>query len=989
MTNPLKNKKAQKGFLYTSVFALSVGMTFWITNCVTKPSSNKVNNLPIQTGTTETPGDKLLNSIFNYEAMSFDADINILLEDNTMLKFNLDGQAQIKELEDIKLVADVDANLDGTKFNGKLGYFGDTLSFSLEDVCYFKLETKALTDFITMVPTYGVTFEVPDSLSNLSLDDLTSAIAAIAPEDKKTTPQGNYYYNLAFGEGEQAINVMVLTDTNDFFKGIRIDTFYYQGTKFSINAVVDELSAFGGVNPLTYDTEGKYQDFSPAFTLFDVFYDLTKKEQLGLKADIVLENKNKETELFEETLNATFNVNMNVPEETYGINTIINENARTHTANFAYLEKTIYAQYHNVAVSIGTQTISDLVTYVIRTIGEDTISNSLKDMMAKSGDLDIAGVSNSIKNMLKNVSVSSNNLNVTIDLTEFGLENCTPITLGVDFSNETINRIYIERSQIQDIAFSIEVTFVDYVAPVINKDAYVSLEPALVGIQAIVDLLDNNRFRLEIDADMVNDDPAKGNITIDGGVQFALDPNRNDTSNEGFGYGQLTIVDGSGYNHKIEADMKSVEEILLSYNDTLNAKFNIQTLKDMFVVIKDVVQNPDDHFLELFGELLEKFQNSPLSLALAGDYGLLFDYDIVSNLQIASDGISFDINFAIFGMEDVSAHVSMTYEMIENEDGTYSYIFHNLGISDVHVAGMTISANITLKEFDDSLESTRLDPSEEYLDFSDIKVLLELGINTSKFNYYHFTANVNATLTAIGINLKDIAVPMDIKIRNNHGKVQVAVEIDVPIIKLLGIAVNGAPSGYYSPSDRHVSLYYTSEENYFYINRTEKVKTALIFGSTKTYQLRERLTTDYFLDNILDILMGDVFGFGDTIMNLIDTSASGESDNQINYEKILTDFQYNKHDHYFEFGIDVNELANTTVFTATTLKVYTDSNDTQLTGISVTTGISVGLKINLSLNLTLANASIELTDANVLTKLESHISTYSGDALNTKIVTTY
>lgn len=992
MFNPVKNKKVQKGLLYTGVFALSLGVTFWIANCTRKPTNNNVvNNIPTPHVGEDTPGDKLLNSIFNYEAMNFDADISILMENNTKLDFDLVGQAQIKDLDNIKLSADLSANLDGALVDGQFGYFGDTLSFSIENKCYFKLKTDDLMDFIAMVPTYGVTLEVPSSLSNLSLDDLTDSIANIKEEDKKTTPTGDYYYNLGFGEGEEAINVMVLTDTNDFFKGIRVETFYYQGNKFSINAVVQEVNQFTRVNPLDYDTTNKYQDFSPMFNLFDAFYALTKKEQLGIQADISLETRDETTQLYSEMLNANFSMNMDVAQSIYDINATVNENSRTHMAKFAFAEQTIYAKFHNVAISIGTETISDLITYVIRQIDQDTISGLFGKLTEGAGDFDIGGLSTTLKNMIKNISVSSGSFSLTIDLTEFGLDDCSDVTLGVEFSENKVDRIYVNRSEIKGFAFALDIRFVDFIAPTINKDEYTSLEPALIAVQSIMDLLDENKFRLELDALVDNEDPSKGDISISGGVQFGLDPDRTETSNKGFGYGELTIIDGDNYHHNIKANMESVEEIYLSYNDTMNVEFNIQTLKDMFGVIMDLVQDPDEHFMELFGELLEKLNNSPLSLALAGDYGLLLNYDIISNLQIGVGGLSFDISFAIFGMDNMSAHIAITYEMVEHTDGTYSYLFHTFSISNLNVEGMNISATVELKEFDESLASSRLDPSKEYMDFSDIKVLLELGINTSKFNYYHFNTTVNATLTAIGIDLKDIQIPMDIKIRNNHGKVQLAAEIDMPIVKLLLVPVNGAPDGYYSASNRKVSFYYDSDENHFYIHRTETVKTALIFGKTVTYDLCERLTVDYFLDNILNIIMADMLGFGDTIMSVIDmsTSSSSSSSNQIHYEKILTDFQYNKHDHYFEFGLDVNELANTTVFTATTLKVHTDNSDTQLTGLSAVTGISVGLKIDLKLNLSLADASIELNDSNRLSKMESHIASHSGDTLNTKIVTTY
>ena len=996
MFNPLKSKRFKKASLYTGVFALSLGATFWIARCVNRPTSNKTlnNNLPIA-NQTETPGDKLLNSIFNYEAMNFDADIDILMEDNTRLQFNLVGQAQIKDLEDVKLLADMSANLDGVNFNGQFGYFGDTLTFALEDTCYFKLKTDDLMSFVDMVPTYGVTLEIPDSLATLSVDDLTNAIAEIAPEDKKTTPSGDYYYSLSFGQGEEAINVMVLTDLNDFFKGIRVETFYYQGTKFSINAVVDEVGAFTKVNPLLNDTEGKYQDFAPVFTLFDCFYSLTKEKQLGIETNLSLEKKDEATSLYENVLDASILMNMDMEQEVYTIDASIDENGRNHIANFALLEKIFYAKYHNVAVKIDSVTVANLIEYAMQNISSETLNGLMEKVNDSASDLDIGELSSKIKNMLKSINVGSGNFNMTIDLAELGLEDCTPITLGVDFSDSSIDRIYVNRSEIKGFAFSLEITFKDYTAPTVVKDEYQDVEPLLIAVQSVLDLLDDTQFRLEVDALIDNADATKGDVTISGGVQFEVDPERSDENhvNTGYGYGELNIVDPDGYHHNIKADMKSVEEILFSYNDTLNGKFNIQTLKDLFELVKDLVDTKDEHFMELFGELLEKFSNSPLALALAGDYGLLLNYDIISNLQISDTGISFDISFAIFGMDDAKPHIELTYSRTDNPDGTITCLLDSFRINDLTIGDQTISAEIRLREFNASLESTRLDPYQEYLDFSDIKVLLELGINTSRFNYYHFSVVADLTLTAIGLDLKNVEVPIDVKIRNNHGKVQVAAEIEVPIVKMLLslVTLNGAPDGYTNSSDRHVSFYYTSEDNAFYIHRTENThKRTGIFSTTSgTYDLSEKLTGQYLLDNILNILLGDVMGFSDTVLSLIDLTSSSSGSEQIEHEKILEDFRYNKTDNYFEFAINVNELASTTVFTSTTLKVYADPATNQLTGVKAATTISVGLKINLKLDLSLLDANTELNESNRLTALESYVEAHIGDTENIQYVNFY
>ena len=273
---------------------------------------------------------------------------------------------------------------------------------------------------------------------------------------------------------------------------------------------------------------------------------------------------------------------------------------------------------------------------------------------------------------------------------------------------------------------------------------------------------------------------------------------------------------------------------------------------------------------------------------------------------------------------------------------------------------------------------------------TNIKVLLELGINTSKFNYYHFTTTVNAKIeTALaGLDLINLDIPMDIKIRNDHGNVQVAVEMDIPIVKVLLISVNPGP--YYSAENRHVSLYY--QNGYFYIHRTESVREKFYSLSRKTYELKEVLGMDYFMDNILTVLLSDVIGLGDTLMNAVNSSnlSSGES-SQIKYEDILQDFQYNKKDHYFEFDVDMNAVANTNgLFTSTKLKVLTDNTDTTLEGLEAHLGISIGIKINADLTLNFEDdRSIALTEENRLIALEQFVSDNYLTQRNTKIERVY
>lgn len=995
--NLLKNKALRKGALYTTVFGISLAATFLIAKNVSKPTSTKrvenQNTTPVNVETK--PGERLLNSLLNYKALDFNADINIKLEDNTVIDLGLNGQGKINDIENIELLADLSANLDGARIDGQLGYFGDELVFSVDGICDFRLETEEITSFINMIPKYGISIDLPESLSTLSVDSIMDAINAIEDEDKKTTPQGNYYYNISFGNNEaeedKAFNVMVLTDENDSFKGLRIDTFYFKGTKFSLSASLNEIGEdqYKVVNPLNNpETAAKYQNFAPVFTLVDCFYDLVKQDEIGADITLKLENKNQETSEYEERMVANLGLDMDIKNKVFNIGANINENERNHNLNFAYLNQTIYADFHEVKVSLTAQTISGLIQYALKTISSETIQGLMDKLTASTENLDLAGITQKVENMLKKVNVNDGNLNVELDLSEFGFDYVTPVVLGVDFNNNGVTRIYIEETKINNYGFSLDINFRSYVAPIIEVNEYQEITEALPILLGVVKLFDQTKFRLALDARIHDTADATANdVTIDAGVQFELDPNRNSETNKGYGYGELNIVDKKNYTHNIKADMKSVEEILFSYNDTLNGKFNIQTMKDLVDVIMDLIKNKDEdpHFQELFGALLDKLTNSPIMQALKGDFGLLLNYDIISNLEITNDHLSMDINFEVFGMEDMSMHLAITYVVTDIED-TGDCTLTGISISGLNIKGKEISADITLEEFDDSLESTRLDPSEEYLDFSDIKVLVELGLNTSKFNYYHFLINVKAnTKISIFPTPLNFDFPIDVKIRNDHGDVQVAAEIEEFPTPLNGLANSG---DYYYAHDRKESIYY--HDGLIYLHRTEKVgKNVLNLTANHDYELVEIMTPKYFMDNALDIILRDVIGFGNSIMNLIDFSSTSSGDKVIHYEKILEDFQYNEEDKFFEFDINLNELTNMNIFTATTVKINHDddsaTNKPILTGVDASVGISIGgiIKVNATLSLDfLDDRSIELTETNKLHELEAFVNAHSQEVVD-------
>src|SRR5574344_1828277 len=448
-------------------------------------------------------------------------------------------------------------------------------------------------------------------------------------------------------------------------------------------------------------------------------------------------------------------------------------------------------------------------------------------------------------------------------------------------------------------------------------------------------MIKQEQFRIEFSGGVTNDEKAP--ITVNGGFQFDV--------KDGFGYGALDLVDRDAYNHNIKIDVVDKDNMYFAYNNDLKGYFNTQTLIDMADVVSTVVQEKDDHFMELFGDLLDSLGSSPIGAIMNGDYRPILGNDLIKDLQITDGNITLVVNCALFNVDsDITIHLNFS-------DTTINYL------------------KIELKDFDSSLASTRLDTFEYYIDFSDIKVLLNLGINTSKFNDYHFTGNL-----AVEILSFSKVIPVDLKIKNNHGAVSVSADIgEIPVIPF----VNNI-SGYVLDEARFAHIYY--EDGYFYINRIETIQKTLGFlSSKKTFTYAVKADTDNFMENILDYLCYGVLGLNSTIMDSIQKSSSSSENNQIHYEKILNDFNYDKNNNFFYFDINLADIANNEDLSSFIVKVYTNSDKTMLSSLNIHLGVSVGITIKVDADLKFVDAGSEVD----LSTMSAYLSAHSNDVINT------
>ena len=910
----------------------------------------------------------LLDNLMNMGTFKVDGGIDFTLTNDVMLNVGLDVVGDIADINDIKLQGDASLYLNGINLSADFSYMKEdknnqedkgTIYFSYKENNFY-LETQHILDFIDMLPSeYGVELNLPDELKNLDLLTLTNKVEGM--EEKEST-NGDIYFVLNLSED---IDLFVKSDKDYNFKGIRTDEITYKGNKIKLNFDLAKTDDATFVLP----NKAQYQNFKPIFNIFKSLYNFANEKQNNLNISAKVEKFDETSQEYSAFVDADVDLGYDVEAKSFQAEATLHENERHHVIGLLYEDETAYLDIRATKVSIEFSTITSTLAY----IGEQFNLNFTDKIMDLVNELissdKLTSMREGIKDLVGAIQIDENSFSIELDLDALGLE-MGKIKPVITFGEDHLESISIHDLKIKGYKASVDLTFGNYIHRDIDKSQYVAFEPALTIIEAIIPLLDQKDFRIEFDAKVESSEAGVKDITVDGGLQFNI-------SDQGFGYGQVTIVDRDEYRHNIKADMKTKDEFLFSYNDTLNGKFSSKTLKELYSLVSDIINNPDDHFIELFGELMEGMKNTPIGKVLDGDYLALLETQLINSIEIDDTHIHLNLSLAIIGMDDKSVDIDINYHADYENEKAY---LDGVKISNFVVGNTTITFEAFLKEFDPAKESERLDPYEEYLDFSDIKMLLQLGVNTSKFEYFHFSAHLNINFKFIVDINKDLNI--DIKIRNNKGKVQVAAEIDdIPIINIPLVLNFNANKSFTSTKGRSASFYF--DEDTIYTKRVDDVKDGLLFAKNYYVTYGATYDTDYFLENIAEIMLRDLLGVNDDIMSdLLGDSSTSQESKQIEYEKILKDFKFDENEGTFTFKIDLYSLTHVSLLNTLDLIVYEDKQTEQLSGLDIKTTIRLGINFNISLSLTTVSKDTELTDSNRITALEDWVTSREGATKN-------
>ncbi len=892
------------------------------------------------------PSEILMSSLTSLETFDVDGELSFTYQPSlSQGKVLIDASADASDLTNLKIKGDLDINFGGSKVNASATYIDETLFLDYND-SHLKMSNANILSFIDMLSSLNINVALPDSLVNLDLAGLLGKIEAMEP---LVDPDG-YVFELAIDEN---ISLFFKSDFNYEFTGLRTNKFFYQDMFAFLDVdIVRTSSASAIVSPESIEGSPVYQSMEPLTNLFKNLYHTFNAKTNTFDLNVTMKDENL-LPLINLAGDLSFDLNVNQ----YALDFSLNENARSHNFELYYLDETIYLNQGDVNfISVQSESIASLVSYLLQQIGDETLSSFLTSVSEGLAMDEIMNILSNLENLnswITKIDVSENVTTITFDLSVFGLE-MEAFTLSLSSTNELIG-ISLKDVSYGGYHFDLGLNQIVYDLKTPEVSKYVAIDPAFNLIPTIFNLTKQNQFRIELEGEMVSSDINTPKLTLDGGFQFDV--------YEKFGFGEVTLVDRSNYAHRIQADYRKDNNLLMAYNSNLRAKMDGNAIEDVMNMIKDVINNRDEHFMELFGDIITMIESTPLYTALmGGDYGLLLATPSISNLNVTDTLISFNLSGALLGFDDLNMLISIRYD----ESNLYG-----LDISNVTFGSETLNISLDLKAYDASLEAGRLKISDTYFDFNDLKLFLELGINTAVHNDYHFEGNVNLNL----LDIMNVDLPVDIKIKNEAGNVSLAIDLpDVPVIAAVNDNTDYIQSSVFN-IERSASIYY--RDGLIYLEKTDYDQKTGLFSSKYDVTYTQVVDLDTFFNNILDYMLEFILDLRDMYLNMIETSTPNTEGQIIHYENLINDLEYNSTGQYFYLDFNLYELTKNEDLNNILIKVYADEVKKELKGIDVTLNINVGVSISLNASLNLVNLG-EVVD---LSKMNNFINEHQNDEL--------
>ena len=585
--------------------------------------------------------------------------------------------------------------------------------------------------------------------------------------------------------------------------------------------------------------------------------------------------------------------------------------------NFNETEDAEHNKSSVMKFKIDTATINWLVSElpgVINGLSGDTSSSSLSSMFSFLTD---SNVVSEIKNgnyavildMIDTLNNDNSKINLGLDLSGLNIGDNARVDLVLDST-------YSEDANVLDLKVS-NLAFGDYELNMnVETNKFV---PTTIGDVSTYDKLDFLPTVVDQFAGIV--DTKSTGFALSGsvldsqglGIKLYGDGQLNNSDEVKNGFGNLTIdqykyhSNQVWYSHKIAIDVdnkdylnaegqvdRNLDNALFVYGDQsgdcIKGKVTVQSVLDIVDVIKNFIKDSgnDPKFKKFLAPIVKLLGVSALAdIIEAKNYLRFAGNDFVKKIAQFGNGSGIEILIggSIIGLDsDIDLKLNFTEDKKRIDSlELVNFVFN----------GKTINFKLALTDYDASKVSPVVN-SGSFMDLSSISLLLDMGINTTKLNYYHLTADIGLRINVLtGITLDINDVNGYVYVDGEHVMVYVVLP-DVPTVIIASENSTGVQN---MKSELTFKTYDENDPNredgvggYFDIKRTVDRK-ILLWESQLIYHYRT--TSKNFLDNIIAYLLGDLLGFKKSVVDLIgNIGGSDEEKAAGNFAKTFTSTGY-------------------------------------------------------------------------------------------------
>ena len=589
-----------------------------------------------------------------------------------------------------------------------------------------------------------------------------------------------------------------------------------------------------------------------------------------------------------------------------------------------------------------------------------------------------------VLDMLKELKNDENGIELVLDLSSVGLGDESTISLVLDARTGEENKILnIDANNIEvgSLKLNASIKSNGYQDVVLGEESsYDSLSFLPTVFDQVHDIMGEKKLGFDINGSLL--DNKNLGIVLNGEAQLDYGTK--------FGFGNLTIDQykyenkGLWYSHKLYLDVDNRDgdyannNVFFSYGDldnkNIKGKVTVQSLLDVIDVFKTFIDDVKDNkkFTKFIDPIMKTLSLGEFSdIINSKDYFRFIKNDVLKSVRRNGNSIDIVIGGALFGMSgDMNVSVNLANDKLDSLE------FKNVAIKE-----KTLNLRVNLKEYDDNKVS-KLKESDAYIDFSTISLLVKFGLNTTKNDYYHLTANID--LNALAIINASFEMDVHVLIKDEYVKIYGVIP-DAKLLNLLGSAVQD-----YGVTAQSVKSEFTFESydvndpnredgvgGYFHIKTTE---TKIITGRKVIKHFKTTSKNLIKSENIMAYLLNDLLLIKTSITDMIGNVSTDKDEYAPagDFTNLFTStgYSYNESKNQWKVGINLNEITGIDALRELEL-VINGRNDETLSSLVASLNIKASL-VTIKLGADITLDALDPTVTNWSNSIESAFNTING-----------